>query len=443
MQLQCFVTAEVALMSHRPKCHAASRLATRVIIGTTAPLLVLLAAVAAEAHDFWLVPDAFQIAEESTIEVRGQTSSRFPTSESAVALDRVADARLIGASREWGITDLSHRGKSLLIRHRPSSPGQYIVAATLRPRSVRESAASFRRYLELEGAPEALARLEREGLLAGRDSVTRRYAKYAKTLVQVGARGARAFSRTAAHPLEFVPTSDPATLRAGDTLVVRLLYGGQAATGVPVHAGAVDWPVDEARTPATSDDVHLTSDSGGALRLPITRSGLWNVRTIHVVQAAPNSGADWDTHWATFVFQVGGPSEGAAARGPASDSAAAVAVVRRYNELLAAGDSLGALALLTDDAVVLEGGGVETRAEYRLHHLPADMEFARAVRSERIVRRVSVRGDVAWVSSTSTTQGEFRGRAVNSTGAELMVLVKTPTGWKISAIHWSSRSRRS
>jgi ketosteroid isomerase-like protein len=430
-------------MSRRPKRHAGSRVTTPVIAWITAPLLVLGAAVAAEAHDFWLVPDAFQIAERNAIEVRGQTSSRFPTSESAVALDRVADARLIGASREWATTDLSHRGKSLLIRHRPSTPGQYIVAVTLRPRSVRESVASFRRYLEREGAPEALSRIEREGLLAGRDSVTRRYAKYAKTLVEVGAGGGRAFSRAAAHPLEFVPTSDPATLRAGDTLVVRLLYSGQAAAGIRVHAGAVSWPVDEASAPAPSDDVHLTSDTNGTLHVPITRSGLWNVRTIHVVRAAANSDADWDTHWATFVFQVGGPAEDTMGRGQASDSAAAVAVVRRFNGLLTAGDSLGALALLMDDAIVLESGGMETRAEYRSHHLPADIEYARAVRSERMVRRASVRGDVVWVSSTSTAQGEFRGRPVNSVGAELMVLVRTPTGWKISAIHWSSRTRRS
>jgi ketosteroid isomerase-like protein len=140
------------------------------------------------------------------------------------------------------------------------------------------------------------------------------------------------------------------------------------------------------------------------------------------------------------AFQV---AEATTGPGQASDSAAAVAVTRRYSELLAAGDSLGALALLTEDAIVLESGGVETRAEYRSHHLPADMEYARAVRSQRTLRRATVRGDVAWVSSTSTTQGEFRGRPVNSTGAELMVLVRTPAGWKISAIHWSSRTRRS
>jgi ketosteroid isomerase-like protein len=50
---------------------------------------------------------------------------------------------------------------------------------------------------------------------------------------------------------------------------------------------------------------------------------------------------------------------------------------------------------------------------------------------------------VAWATSTSTARGEFRGRPVNSEGAELMVLTRTPEGWKISAIHWSSRTIRS
>ena len=124
------------------------------------------------------------------------------------------------------------------------------------------------------------------------------------------------------------------------------------------------------------------------------------------------------------------------------DSAAVADAVARYHRALADGDSTAALALLAEDALVLESGGVESRAEYRSHHLPADMEFARAVRSERAAGRIVVRGDVAWASSSSTTQGEFRGRPVNSSGAELMVLSREPDGWRIRAIHWSSRTRR-
>jgi ketosteroid isomerase-like protein len=133
----------------------------------------------------------------------------------------------------------------------------------------------------------------------------------------------------------------------------------------------------------------------------------------------------------------------ASAQGIGGDSATVASVVERYHRALESADSVGALALLASDAVILESGGTETREEYRSHHLPADIAFAQAVKSVRSPIRVVVRGDVAWATSTTTTQGDFRGRAVNSAGAELMVLTRTTDGWKISAIHWSSRNRRS
>ena len=130
------------------------------------------------------------------------------------------------------------------------------------------------------------------------------------------------------------------------------------------------------------------------------------------------------------------------ARNTAADSSAVVAVVAQMHDLMQRGDSAGLLRLLTDDVVVLESGGYENRTEFRAHHLPADIEYARAVKSDRLLRSVSVSGDAAWVSTTSTSSGEFRGRVVNSSGAELMVLRRTPDGWKVAAIHWSSRARR-
>jgi ketosteroid isomerase-like protein len=130
-----------------------------------------------------------------------------------------------------------------------------------------------------------------------------------------------------------------------------------------------------------------------------------------------------------------------AAQAP-NDSAAVAATVERFHTAVVAGDSARALSLLTADAVVLESGGMETREEFRSHHLPADIAFAQAVKSERGPMRVVVRGDAAWTTSTSTATGEYRGRQVNSSGAELMVLTRTPQGWRIAAIHWSSRTRR-
>jgi ketosteroid isomerase-like protein len=125
-----------------------------------------------------------------------------------------------------------------------------------------------------------------------------------------------------------------------------------------------------------------------------------------------------------------------------TDSAAIVGTIERLNAALFAGDSAAVIRLLDDSAVVLESGRLESRAEYLRHHLPADMAFARGVRTVRAVRQVRQRGDVAWVVSTSHAAGTFDGRAVNSDGAELMVLIRTTSGWRIAAIHWSSHRAR-
>ncbi|MGI9140849.1 MAG: amidohydrolase family protein [Gemmatimonadaceae bacterium] len=138
----------------------------------------------------------------------------------------------------------------------------------------------------------------------------------------------------------------------------------------------------------------------------------------------------------------GDPMPPQIAPGFALDSAAVVATVERFHAALSAGDSAAALSQLDDDLIVLESGRAETREEYRSHHLASDIAFSRAVPSTRGATRVRIEGDAAWVSSTSVTQGEFNGRAINSAGAELMVLRRTPGGWRISAIHWSSRTRR-
>lgn len=143
---------------------------------------------------------------------------------------------------------------------------------------------------------------------------------------------------------------------------------------------------------------------------------------------------------ATVVAQA--PGGGSGVTKDRSDTAAVAAVVRGFHEALARGDSVAALALLAPGATILESGGAESVAEYRGHHLPADIEFARAVPATRSAPTIATNGDVAWVTSTSATQGTFRDRPVNATGAELMVLERSAGGWRIVAIHWSSRRRQ-
>jgi ketosteroid isomerase-like protein len=127
------------------------------------------------------------------------------------------------------------------------------------------------------------------------------------------------------------------------------------------------------------------------------------------------------------------------AQGASAEAAAVAAAVRDFHAALKAGDAQAAARLLAPDAVILEGGDRESRKEYVDHHLQEDIKFAQSVPARRSKSDVTVSGDTAWAVSTSVMQGTFQSKAIDLVGAELMVLSKTPAGWVIRSIHWSSR----
>ncbi|MBW3554994.1 MAG: nuclear transport factor 2 family protein [Gemmatimonadetes bacterium] len=115
------------------------------------------------------------------------------------------------------------------------------------------------------------------------------------------------------------------------------------------------------------------------------------------------------------------------------------AVVHGFHAALAAGDSSAALERLHPAVVVYESGHAESLTQYRSGHLRSDIAFASAVRREVTGESISLWGDTALYTSEAHTTGEWRGRAIDAQGAETMVVVRTPEGWRIRHIHWSSR----
>ncbi len=131
-----------------------------------------------------------------------------------------------------------------------------------------------------------------------------------------------------------------------------------------------------------------------------------------------------------------------AAQTPAPAAGDVQKIVDAFHAGLKAGDTSAVMALLAPDVLLLEAGGIETRVEYEQQHLPADVEFEKSVTTSFKPYRVTVVGDAAWAVTTSEYRGAFRDRPVDSVGVELMVLSREAAGWRIRAIHWSSRARK-
>jgi hypothetical protein len=122
------------------------------------------------------------------------------------------------------------------------------------------------------------------------------------------------------------------------------------------------------------------------------------------------------------------------------DSTVVVNVLNDFRMAIINNEQEKASELLTDDARILESGGIETKEEYLSHHFHSDGKFLSAMEREVKSQKVKSNENTAWVSTVSHMQGTFNEKEVSVNSAELAVLVKTEGGWKISSVHWSSRS---
>src|SRR6185369_2519063 len=121
------------------------------------------------------------------------------------------------------------------------------------------------------------------------------YSRCAKSLVAVGGTGDAGFDRAIGFTLEVVAEANPVKLRAGQAMRARILHEGKPLPGALVKAIALEDP-----------DNTLTARSGkdGRVSLPLPRKGVWLVKVVHMVPAAKETGADWESLWASLTFEM-------------------------------------------------------------------------------------------------------------------------------------------
>jgi uncharacterized GH25 family protein len=266
---------------------------------------VLTLASTALAHDFWVIPDMFAFSGDSTLHFSGRAGTRFPTG-TAVQPERIADARLVGASSQTKIAQMSVEGGSLRLHQKAPVAGQYTVVLTLSSTPTRSTGAGLLRFLKGEGGASEAARLESEKAVVEQDSLVFHATSYAEAVIEVGRGGPKAFSVSAGIPLEFIPINDPSHLHMGDTLHVKVVGHGKAVPNIGIFSGAgVDTSAAaKAAGPLPNTSVTLTADANGVAHIPLTTSGPWNLRAAHVSKAPAGAPAAWTIARTTYVFGV-------------------------------------------------------------------------------------------------------------------------------------------
>jgi uncharacterized GH25 family protein len=154
-------------------------------------------------------------------------------------------------------------------------------------------AAKFEEYLREEGLESVIAARARRG--ESQKPSREVFSRCAKALLSAGGGGKSGYDRNLGFTLELIPERNPYALKTGEELPVRLLYEGKPLEGALVAALPYSTP---------EEKVSRRTDRNGRVRLRLPREGVWLVKAVHIVPAAADTGADWQSLWASLTFEI-------------------------------------------------------------------------------------------------------------------------------------------
>lgn len=269
---------------------------TRNIGGWTWCVLSVWAFVStAEAHDFWVEPSASRVAVNEAVKASLKAGMACPGDAVKRKNERVERFELIGPSATLALK--GEEGADPAGVATPASSGLHRIVYRGKRVSIELAAKDFESYLKEEGLEKiSTLRAERgESDKPGREV----YSRCAKALVAVGEVRAGESDQPAGLPYEIVAIGNPMALdvtqAGGATAKVRVLFEGKPRANALVkimHCGG--------GTPM----VTTRTDDKGEATLPVTAAGRWVIASTEMIEAPKDSGADWESLWASLTFDV-------------------------------------------------------------------------------------------------------------------------------------------
>lgn len=249
---------------------------------------VVLAAGDAQAHDFWIEPSTFHPVAGTSVAVGLRVGQNFvgdPVPRFSSSIEQFFVRQGGGEQQINGMENIDPAGW-----FRADGQSTAVIAYRSSGSFTELPAEKFEDYLRQEGLDRIIDMRAARGERAkpGRE----RFYRFAKALL-----AGKTPSAAATQPLKFgydiIPDSDPTVPSAA--FRGRVLHAGKPLAGTLVMA-----------VPHNDPSARLTarSDSRGGFSFILPRAGVWLIKSVHMVRASFFSDADWESLWASLVFEA-------------------------------------------------------------------------------------------------------------------------------------------
>ena len=251
------------------------------------------------AHDFWIQPSLFRAKPGELINVHLRVGHAFEGEAVARHAPRIEQFIVAGPDQDKdaaGIPGVEGSDPAGFVR--PQRQGIYVLGYRSRHARSELEAAKFESYLREQGL-ERIAELRAQRGEVGQPG-RELYSRCAKSIVRVGDdTHASGCDPALEFRLELFPPADLFTRTPGSTFSFQLLFDGRPMEGVLVHACSRSDPHQEIRS---------RTDENGRVSLVLNHDGAWLLNAVHMFDAPPESGAAWESLWASLTFELPAPA---------------------------------------------------------------------------------------------------------------------------------------
>ncbi len=269
-------------------------------------MLGLYSSFAAQAHEFWLMPQSFNVSVNQPIQLQLRVGAGWPgesLGRNPAYIERFAWLDAKGERRIDGQGGAEPAGVVM-----SKVPGAAWAVFRSKQSALTLEAEKFESYLRDEGLESIIEarRLSGASQAPGREM----YSRCAKSLLLVSPAfktatktttktSAALLKRNTGLALELIPQTDPQQLRGGGAFTVQLLYLNKPLQGALVKA------LPQTSTGGVSAaQVAGRTDDQGRVSLLLPHGGVWLINAVHMVAAAPQLNADWESLWSSLTFEL-------------------------------------------------------------------------------------------------------------------------------------------
>jgi uncharacterized GH25 family protein len=246
------------------------------------------------AHDFWILPSAFRAPLNTLVKLDLRVGDGYP-GEAFPRSSRMFEKFVVAGPDGVERPIVGREGQQPAGLARFSEAGLYVVGYRSRPVPVELDGAKFDQYLRDKGLEKILEAREPEPQAGSK--VKEIFSRCAKAIIAAGDPSAcgTGFERDLGLRLELLPERNPLDLKPGEAMSLRLLLDGKPAPGCLLIATSPD--NSQASPSARTDEL-------GRASLELPSAGVWVISAVEMMPAPGESGADWESLWASLSFEV-------------------------------------------------------------------------------------------------------------------------------------------